>query len=56
MMAHAAPMRATRYRHESQKLRQMAELELNEDRRQCFLTLATQYDHLAGKIAPAVRH
>jgi hypothetical protein len=54
MMAHAAPMRATRYRHESEKLRQMAELELNEDRRQCFLTLAAQYDQIAGKIAPAV--
>jgi hypothetical protein len=56
MMAHAAPMRATRYKLESEKLQQMAQTELNEDRRQNLLMLAAQYDQLARKIAPAPRH
>ena len=56
MMAHAAPARATRYKVESEKLRHMAELEPNENRRQNFLVLAGQYDHLAGKINPAAHH
>jgi hypothetical protein len=56
MMAHAAPMRATRYKLESEKLQQMAQTEPNEDRRRNLLMLATQYDQLARKIAPATRH
>jgi len=53
MMAHAAPMRATRYKLEAEKLQQMAEMELNEGRRQNLLMLAAQYGQLARKIAPA---
>jgi hypothetical protein len=56
MMAHAAPMRATRYKHEAEKLQQMAETEPNENRRQNLLILAAQYDQLARKIAPASPH
>jgi hypothetical protein len=54
MMAHAAPVRAARYRLESEELRQMAQMEPNEYRRENFLTLANQYDQLAGKIAPVL--
>jgi hypothetical protein len=53
MMAHAAPMRAKRYELEAEKLQQMAQMEPNEDRRRNLLMLATQYDQLAKKIAPA---
>jgi hypothetical protein len=56
MMAHAAPMRATRYQHEAEKLQRMAQTEPNESRRQNLLMLAAQYDQLAKKIAPASRH
>jgi hypothetical protein len=56
MMAHAAPMRATRYQHEAEKLQRMAQMEPNENRRQNLLMLAAQYDQLARKIAPASRH
>jgi len=52
MMAHAAPMRATRYKLEAEKLEQMAQTEPNDGRRQNLLMLAAQYDQLARKIAP----
>jgi len=55
MMAHAAPMRATRYKLESEKLQQMAQSEPNEGRRRNLLMLAAQYDQLARTIAPAPR-
>jgi hypothetical protein len=55
MMAHAAPMRATRYKLESEKLQQMARMEPNEGRRRNLLMLAAQYDQLARKIGPATR-
>ena len=56
MMAHAAPMRATRYQHEAEKLQRMAQTEPNENRRQNLLMLAAQYDQLAKKITTAPRH
>jgi hypothetical protein len=56
MMAHAAPMRATRYKRESEKLQQMAQTEPNESRRRNLLMLAAQYGELARKIGPATHH
>jgi hypothetical protein len=53
MKVNDAPMRAARYKRESERFRRMAETETDQKLRRNLLELAEQYDALAANIGPA---